>query len=166
MAFIVFSAPAIACCMSASSAAIASVLTAFRLISIYHPGSKEGRGATVSRLGAACPGSGRLKYERRVQRRSHAGPTERPDFGVVPSARRSFRSLGGVRTRMTHRRIASGALATFLALGTRASAGAEQPGTLVVPEALSQQQVAAIDKIAATAIDRKATPSVAIGVAK
>ena len=67
---------------------------------------------------------------------------------------------------MTHRRIASGALATFLALGTRASAGAEQPGTLVVPEALSQQQVAAIDKIAATAIDRKATPSVAIGVAK
>ncbi|HEY6234114.1 MAG TPA: serine hydrolase domain-containing protein [Candidatus Elarobacter sp.] len=57
------------------------------------------------------------------------------------------------------------ATATLLP-ATGASAQTQSPPPLAAAGALTPEQTAAIDKIAATAIDRKATPSVAIGVAK
>jgi CubicO group peptidase (beta-lactamase class C family) len=70
---------------------------------------------------------------------------------------------------MTGFRIASAAFAVALGFGSAASAqtlpagGPPPPG---VATGLTAEQSAAIDKIAATVIERKATPSVAIGVAK
>ncbi|HTD37417.1 MAG TPA: serine hydrolase domain-containing protein [Candidatus Limnocylindrales bacterium] len=70
---------------------------------------------------------------------------------------------------MTGFRIASAAFAVALGFGSAASAQVLPPGAPApagAASALTAAQVAAIDKIAATVIERKATPSVAIGVAK
>ena len=71
---------------------------------------------------------------------------------------------------MTGFRIASTAFAAALAFGSPASAQAVPPGgpagAAAATDALTAAQTAAIDAIAATVIERKATPSVAIGVAK
>ncbi|HTD34337.1 MAG TPA: serine hydrolase domain-containing protein [Candidatus Elarobacter sp.] len=71
---------------------------------------------------------------------------------------------------MTGFRIASTAFAAALAFGSPASAQAAPPGgpagAAAATDALTAAQTAAIDTIAATVIERKATPSVAIGVAK
>ncbi|MDQ6944299.1 MAG: beta-lactamase family protein [Candidatus Eremiobacteraeota bacterium] len=69
-------------------------------------------------------------------------------------------------------RIASAAFAVVLTLATAAVAtplSGASPQSQPTPAAagpLTPEQIAAIDKIAATAIDRKSTPSVAIGVAR
>ncbi len=71
---------------------------------------------------------------------------------------------------MTGFRIASAAFAVALAFGSAASAQTVPPGGpaggATATDALTAAQTAAIDTIAATVIARKATPSVAIGVAK
>ena len=70
---------------------------------------------------------------------------------------------------MTGFRIASAAFAVALLFGSAASAQVLPPGgpaPAATSGALTAEQTAAIDKIAATVIERKATPSVAIGVAK
>lgn len=67
-------------------------------------------------------------------------------------------------------RFASAVLAAALGFGSAVSAQVLPPGGpaggAATAEALTPAQTAAIDKIAATVIERKATPSVAIGVAK
>ncbi len=67
---------------------------------------------------------------------------------------------------MTRIPFASLALAASLLFGTATTAQVLPSGTGTPDDALTAQQIAAIDTIAATAIERKATPSVAIGVAK
>jgi D-alanyl-D-alanine carboxypeptidase len=70
---------------------------------------------------------------------------------------------------MTRFRFASAAFAAVLAFGSAASAQVLPPGVPAGAGAaggLTAEQTAAIDTIAATVIERKATPSVAIGVAK
>jgi CubicO group peptidase (beta-lactamase class C family) len=70
---------------------------------------------------------------------------------------------------MTGFRIASAAFAVALSFGSAASAQALPPGAPApagTADGLTGAQTAAIDTIAATVIERKATPSVAIGVAK
>jgi D-alanyl-D-alanine carboxypeptidase len=71
---------------------------------------------------------------------------------------------------MTGFRIASAALAVVLGFGSAATAQVLPPGGpaggATAADGLTAEQTAAIDKIAATVIERKATPSVAIGVAK
>ena len=70
---------------------------------------------------------------------------------------------------MTGFRIASAAFAVALGFGSAASAQVLPPGgpaAAATSGGLTAEQTAAIDKIAATVIERKATPSVAIGVAK
>ena len=71
---------------------------------------------------------------------------------------------------MTRLRLASAAFAALSVLGILASAASAQSAPRPVPAAadgpLTAEQAAAIDALAAKAIDRKATPSVAIGVAK
>jgi CubicO group peptidase (beta-lactamase class C family) len=71
---------------------------------------------------------------------------------------------------MRRNRITSAAFAVLLSLPAYvlipgSGAGAQTPPSATAV-ALTPEETAAIDKIAATAIDRKATPSVAIGVAK
>jgi D-alanyl-D-alanine carboxypeptidase len=58
------------------------------------------------------------------------------------------------------------ALATATLLPATAVSAQTMPAPVGAPGGLTPEQTAAIDKIAATVIDRKATPSVAIGVAK
>jgi len=58
------------------------------------------------------------------------------------------------------------ALATATLLSATAASAQTQPPAAAAAGALAPEQIAAIEKIAATVIDRKATPSVAIGVAK
>jgi CubicO group peptidase (beta-lactamase class C family) len=58
------------------------------------------------------------------------------------------------------------ALTTATLLPVTAVSAQTMPAPVGAPGALTPEQTAAIDKIAATVIDRKATPSVAIGVAK
>ena len=62
--------------------------------------------------------------------------------------------------------IASLILAALLALSTATAAQVPAPVTGAADDALTPQQIAAIDAIAATVIERRATPSVAIGVAR
>ena len=65
---------------------------------------------------------------------------------------------------MTFLRCGAAVLTAVLIVASGASAQTASSGS--VADALTAAQIDAIDKIAATVIDRKATPSVAIGVAK
>ncbi|HEY0393779.1 MAG TPA: serine hydrolase [Candidatus Elarobacter sp.] len=67
---------------------------------------------------------------------------------------------------MTRFAFAAAAFAALLSFGSAASAQVLPTGTAGAVDALTAEQTAAIDTIAATVIERKATPSVAIGVAK
>jgi D-alanyl-D-alanine carboxypeptidase len=68
---------------------------------------------------------------------------------------------------MTRFRSAAAVLAALLTFGPAASAQvASQGGPAAATDGLTAAQSAAIDRIAATVIERKGTPSVAIGVAK
>jgi CubicO group peptidase (beta-lactamase class C family) len=67
---------------------------------------------------------------------------------------------------MTLLRFGAAALTALLVVASGASAQQSAPAGSAVLAELTPSEVAAIDKIASTVIERKATPSVAIGIAK